>query len=81
MLPVTQLFGQIDIQNMRKNVNKLSGIAEGCTNGVRWGNVIQLYIKKKEMKTFQPPTSQKYVNKYRTLYCIHYGFYYLGKLN
>lgn len=47
MLPVTQLFGQIDIQNMRKNVNKLSGIAEGCTNGVRWGNVIQLYIKKR----------------------------------
>lgn len=45
MLPVTQLFGQTDIQNMRKNVNKLSSIAEGCANGVHWSDVIQLCIK------------------------------------
>lgn len=46
VLPVTQLFRQIDIQNMRENINKLSSIAEGCTDGMCWSDVIQLCIQK-----------------------------------
>lgn len=65
---------------MRKNVNKLSSIAEGGTNGVRWSDVIQLYIKSNKKLKIQPLTSQMYMNKCWTVYYIHYGLHNLVQL-
>lgn len=42
-LTVTQLLGQIDIQDMREDVDELGSIAESCTDGMGWVDVVQLW--------------------------------------
>lgn len=41
LLPVTELLGQVDVQDVRQDGDELRGIAEGSADGVGGVNVVQ----------------------------------------
>lgn len=57
-LTVTQLLGQIDIQDVREDVDELGSKTEGCTDGVGWVDVVQLWKGKLFMRTSSLGTVQ-----------------------
>lgn len=44
VLPVAELLGQVDIQDVRQDGDELRGITEGSADGVGWVDVVQFCV-------------------------------------
>ena len=74
VLPVAELLGQVDVQDVRQYGDKLRGIAEGSTDGVSWVNVVQLCRNKRAAFSSRPDFSSELVHKVNFCSMLWYTF-------